>query len=66
MNPKITVKLVLEGERSHVEDISAIARQYFDVVEEGKMQPIHLRPGIVRHVLRIIPPPAQEIEGRAA
>ena len=57
MTTKITVRLVVEGERGPVEDIINMTRRHFTVVEESKVQPIHLRPGIVRRILRVLPPP---------
>jgi hypothetical protein len=60
MSNKTTVQLIIQGEPAHVEEIAALARQYFDVVEEGKTQTIPLRAGHVRRVLRILPPPAGE------
>lgn len=57
MSSKITVKLIIEGDPAHVEATIQQARQFFEVQEEGKTQPIPLRPGIIRRVLRILPPP---------
>lgn len=57
---KPTVKLVIEGDPVHVEDIIALARRHFDVAEEGKAQNIAMRPGVIRRVLRIVPPTGEE------
>lgn len=62
---KPTVKLIIEGDPVHVEDIIEMARRHFDVAEEGKTQNIAMRPGVIRRVLRIVPPPAGE-ERKAA
>lgn len=53
---KITVQLILQGHPEMVEAIARRARQFLEVAEEGKDQPIALRPGMIKRVLRVVPP----------
>lgn len=59
MHPKITVKIVIEGDPEHVELVAEIAKNYFKVVTDSGPVEIPLRKDDVRRTLRIAAPEAE-------